>query len=66
MSYVTGANQLYSFAAVVIPATANEDRNSVVMNQLGVLSETDQIVDGDFSAFSVFDGHNGVSRCFFV
>lgn len=63
MSYVTGGNQLYSFATANIAATANEDRNSVVINQLGVLSVSDSVIEGDFSAFSVFDGHNGVSCC---
>lgn len=49
------------FAAVSLPGSSNEDRHSVSLSTLKQKVRSVDDVDGDFHAFGIFDGHDGVT-----
>jgi hypothetical protein len=61
---ISGKSGNISFATVNILGTSNEDRNCANFSHLRQLKLGQDIIDGDFSSFGIFDGHNGVSYSF--
>lgn len=59
----SGDDQIIEFAAANMVGTSNEDRHCTAVDHLKILNNrSGGRVEGDFSSFGVFDGHNGVSN----